>query len=220
VGRLQAQVGQRRDRRGAEQRVVQLEQRIGAAGEAGVQLGPELTESHQGEGWHRHGRAACQPRPVTGNLTSANTLPGLNHKLKHLSESSTHFSPTDLIALVQRAGLSRDRPSMASGHTIALTRPLLWQESNIRFDHREHQDRLVPYSIHKRQHEAGALGYVTARAMECVFIAVGILCMLAISTLRQDAPSGLDAAVGQGLEAVYECSFRLGPAWSSASRTA
>ena len=70
---------------------------------------------------------------------------------------------------------------------------------------------VVPYSIHKRQNEAGALGFVTARVMESVFIAVGILCMLAISTLRQDAPSGLDAALGQGLEAVYEWSFRLGP---------
>jgi hypothetical protein len=70
---------------------------------------------------------------------------------------------------------------------------------------------VVPYSIHKRVHEAGALGFVTARVMESMFIAVGILCMLAISTLRQDAPSGLDAALGQGLQAVYEWSFRLGP---------
>jgi hypothetical protein len=70
---------------------------------------------------------------------------------------------------------------------------------------------VVPYSIHKRQSEPGALGYVTARVMESMFIAVGLLCMLAISTLRQDAPSGLDAALGQGLEAVYEWSFRLGP---------
>lgn len=70
---------------------------------------------------------------------------------------------------------------------------------------------MVPYSIHKRQHEAGALAFVTARVMESVFIAVGILCMLAISTLRQDAPTGLDAGLGQGLEAVYEWSFRLGP---------
>ena len=70
---------------------------------------------------------------------------------------------------------------------------------------------MVPYSIHKRVNEAGALGFVTARVMECVFIAVGLLCMLAISTLRQDAPSGLDAAIGQGLEAVYEWAFRLGP---------
>lgn len=70
---------------------------------------------------------------------------------------------------------------------------------------------VVPYSIHKRVSEPGALGFVTARVVECMFIAVGILCMLAISTLRQDAPSGLDAALGQGIEAVYEWSFRLGP---------
>ena len=70
---------------------------------------------------------------------------------------------------------------------------------------------VVPYSIHKRVSEPGALGYVTARVMECVFIGVGILFMLAISTLRQDAPNGLDSALGQGLEAVYEWSFRLGP---------
>ena len=70
---------------------------------------------------------------------------------------------------------------------------------------------VVPYPIHKRVNEAGALGFVTARVMECVFIAVGLVCMLAISTLRQDAPSGLDAATGQGLEAVYEWCFRLGP---------
>ena len=70
---------------------------------------------------------------------------------------------------------------------------------------------VVPYPIHKRVNEAGAMGYVTARVMESVFIAVGILCMLAISTLRQDAPGGLTPALGQGLEAVYQWSFRLGP---------
>ena len=70
---------------------------------------------------------------------------------------------------------------------------------------------VVPFSIHKRQNEAGAVGYVTARLMECTFIAIGIVCMLAISTLRQDAPSGTTAALGQGLEAVYEWCFRLGP---------
>jgi hypothetical protein len=70
---------------------------------------------------------------------------------------------------------------------------------------------VVPFPILKRQNEAGALGYVTARVMECVFIAIGIVGMLAILTVRQDAPSGTDAALGQGLEAVYEWSFRLGP---------
>jgi hypothetical protein len=58
VDRLQAQVRQRRDRLGAQQRVAELEQRIGAAGAAGVQLSPEVAEPREGEGWHRHGRAA------------------------------------------------------------------------------------------------------------------------------------------------------------------
>jgi hypothetical protein len=70
---------------------------------------------------------------------------------------------------------------------------------------------VVPFSIHKRVHEAGAVAYVTARLVECTFIAIGIVCMLAISTLRQDAPSGTDAALGQGIFAVYEWTFRLGP---------
>jgi hypothetical protein len=70
---------------------------------------------------------------------------------------------------------------------------------------------VVPYSIHKRVHEAGAVAYVTARLVECTFIAIGIVCMLAISTLRQDAPSGTNAALGQGIFAVYDWTFRLGP---------
>jgi len=70
---------------------------------------------------------------------------------------------------------------------------------------------VVPFSIHKRVNEAGAVAYVTARLVECTFIAIGIVCMLAISTLRQDAPSGTDAALGQGIFAVYEWAFRLGP---------
>jgi hypothetical protein len=70
---------------------------------------------------------------------------------------------------------------------------------------------VVPYSVHRRHHEAGAVAYVAARIMESVFIAIGILSILAIVTLRQDAPSDATAALGQGLEAVYEWSFRLGP---------
>jgi Domain of unknown function (DUF4386) len=70
---------------------------------------------------------------------------------------------------------------------------------------------VVPFSIHKRVNEAGAVAYVTARLVECTFIAIGIVCMLAISTLRQDAPSGTDAALGQGIFAVYEWAFRIGP---------
>ncbi len=45
---------------------------------------------------------------------------------------------------------------------------------------------VVLFPILKRQNETLALGYVTARVMESVFIAVGILSLLAIVTLRQD----------------------------------
>ena len=70
---------------------------------------------------------------------------------------------------------------------------------------------VVPYSIHKRVHEAGAVAYVTARLMECTFIAIGIVCMLGISTLRQDALSGTTAALGQAIFDVYQWTFRIGP---------
>ena len=70
---------------------------------------------------------------------------------------------------------------------------------------------VVPYSVHKRYSEVGAVAYVSARIVECIFIAIGIVCILAIVTLRQDAPSGATAALGQGIEAIYEWSFRIGP---------
>jgi len=70
---------------------------------------------------------------------------------------------------------------------------------------------VVPYSVHKRYSEVGAVAYVSARIVECLFIAIGLISMLAIVTLRQDAPSGVTAALGQGIEAIYEWSFRIGP---------
>ncbi len=53
---------------------------------------------------------------------------------------------------------------------------------------------VVLYPILKRQNEILALGYVTARVVECTFIAVGILSLLTIVTLRQEATAGADAA--------------------------
>jgi hypothetical protein len=75
---------------------------------------------------------------------------------------------------------------------------------------------VVPFSIHKRQSESLALGFVAARVMESTFIAVGILSMLALVTLRQDlAGANLDPAtletVGRSLVAVKEWTFVLGP---------
>ena len=72
---------------------------------------------------------------------------------------------------------------------------------------------VVLFPILKRQNEILALGYVTARVVECVFIAVGILSILSVVTLRQeaagtDAPSLLTA--GQSLVALKDWTFLLG----------
>jgi hypothetical protein len=60
-----------------------------------------------------------------------------------------------------------------------------------------------------------ALGYVTARVVECTFIAVGILSLLTVVTLRQEAAAGADAAslvtAGKTLVALHDWTFLLGP---------
>jgi len=70
------------------------------------------------------------------------------------------------------------------------------------------------FPILKRVNESFALGYVTARVVECAFIAVGILSVLTLVTLRQEA-AGADAgslvAVGQSLVALHDWTFLLGP---------
>jgi hypothetical protein len=72
----------------------------------------------------------------------------------------------------------------------------------------------VLFPILRRQNEILALGYVTARVIECVFIAVGLLSLLTVVTLRQEA-AGADAAslvaVGESLVALHDWTFRLGP---------
>jgi len=70
---------------------------------------------------------------------------------------------------------------------------------------------VVLFSILKRQNEAGALSYVSARLVECTFIAIGIISLLAIVTLREDVVGGADAALGQSLVAIHDWAFLLGP---------
>jgi len=73
---------------------------------------------------------------------------------------------------------------------------------------------VVLYPVVQRVNEILALGYVTARVVECAFIAVGILSVLSMVTLRQEA-AGADAgsllAVGQSLVALQSWTFLLGP---------
>lgn len=75
---------------------------------------------------------------------------------------------------------------------------------------------LVLLPVLRRQSEVLAHGFIAARVMESVFIAVGVLSMLAVVTLRQDvAGTGVDTGslviAGQSLVAIKDATFLLGP---------
>jgi hypothetical protein len=76
---------------------------------------------------------------------------------------------------------------------------------------------VVLYPLIKRQNSIVAVGYVTARVMEGAMIAVGILSILSVVTLRQEfaGAAGADAAallpIGRALVAVHDATFLLGP---------
>jgi Domain of unknown function (DUF4386) len=75
---------------------------------------------------------------------------------------------------------------------------------------------VVLFPILKRQSESTALGYVTARVLESTFIAVGILSLLGVVTLRRETAGGrADPAtletVGRSLVAIHNWTFLLGP---------
>jgi hypothetical protein len=70
---------------------------------------------------------------------------------------------------------------------------------------------IVP--ILRRQSEEGAIGYVTARLVECTFILVGILCMLGIITLRNQVAGPSEGTVAYTLAAIKDWTFLLGPGW-------
>ena len=71
------------------------------------------------------------------------------------------------------------------------------------------------FSVVKRQHEGFALGFVATRCFEAAVIVIGVVCILAVVTLRQAGAGGADAAslvvVGRSLVAVRDGTFLLGP---------
>jgi hypothetical protein len=70
------------------------------------------------------------------------------------------------------------------------------------------------FPILKRQNEGFALGYVAARILESTVIVVGIISVLSVVALRQEA-AGADAvsllAAGKSLMAIHDWTFLLGP---------
>ena len=68
---------------------------------------------------------------------------------------------------------------------------------------------VVLYPIARRHNELLAIGYVTARVIECVFLAAGIIFVLGVVSLRQDSPDAADLAVS--LAALKDWTFLFGP---------
>ena len=68
---------------------------------------------------------------------------------------------------------------------------------------------VVVFPILRRQNEILAVGYVTAREMECVFIAAGVFLILGVVSLRHDDPGAASLAVS--LAALKDWTFLLGP---------
>jgi hypothetical protein len=70
---------------------------------------------------------------------------------------------------------------------------------------------VVPYALFRRYSEGLALGYVTARLVECTFIAIGIISLLTFVFMRQEGTAGTDAALGEVFVAIYDRAFLIGP---------
>jgi hypothetical protein len=72
---------------------------------------------------------------------------------------------------------------------------------------------VVIFPVVRRQNEELALGYVTARVVECAFILVGILSVLGIITLRNQVAGAAEGTVAYTLAAIKDWTFLLGPGW-------
>ena len=74
---------------------------------------------------------------------------------------------------------------------------------------------VVIFPIVRRQNEELALGYVTARLLECTFILVGIVAVLGIVTLQQDVAGAAEGTLAYTLAAIKDWTFLL---WTGLGR--
>ena len=66
------------------------------------------------------------------------------------------------------------------------------------------------YPVLRRDSEIGAIGYVSARLVEGIFIAIGIVSALTFLLMLQDGTAS-DPAFGEALVGIYRSAFLLGP---------
>jgi uncharacterized protein DUF4386 len=67
------------------------------------------------------------------------------------------------------------------------------------------------FPILRRQSESLTVGYLTARLVECTFIAIGLFSVLAVVSLRQGPAGADDGALAYSLAAIKDWTFILGP---------
>jgi len=72
---------------------------------------------------------------------------------------------------------------------------------------------VVIFPIVRRQNEELALGYVTARVIECTFILAGVISVLGIITLRNQVAGASEGTIAYTLAAIKDWTFLLGPGW-------
>jgi hypothetical protein len=70
---------------------------------------------------------------------------------------------------------------------------------------------VVPYVVYKQYSERLALGYVAARLVEAMFIAIGIISLLTFLFMRQQGTAATEAALGEAFVAIYDRAFLIGP---------
>lgn len=70
---------------------------------------------------------------------------------------------------------------------------------------------IVP--IVRRLSDELAIGYVTARLFESTFILLGIVSVLGIVLLRQEASGGAEGSIAYTLAGIKDFTFNLGPGW-------
>ena len=79
------------------------------------------------------------------------------------------------------------------------------------------------FPVVRRQNEAVALGYVDLRTLEAGIIAIGVVSLLAVVTLRQAGTAGSDptslVTAGRALVAVHNATFLVGPSFTSGMDT-
>ena len=70
---------------------------------------------------------------------------------------------------------------------------------------------VVAYPVLKRESEMGAIGYVAARLVEAMFIAIGIISALAFLLMRQEATAASTPVLGNVFVDLYYRAFLIGP---------